>query len=70
MNCVLLALERVVVQLVLLGPEPGRIQKLTPTCDALFVPDIDQALDDEDRKREFWAAFRALGDWYSAFPPY
>ena len=51
-------------------PEPGRIQKLTPTCDALFVPDIDQALDDEDRKREFWAAFRALGDWYSAFPPY
>src|SRR5205823_12656352 len=29
-------------------PEPGRIQKLTPTCDALFVPDIDQALDDED----------------------
>ncbi|MEA2369346.1 MAG: uracil-DNA glycosylase [Thermoleophilaceae bacterium] len=51
-------------------PEPGRIQKLTPSCDALFVPDIDQALDDETSKREFWAAFRSLGDWYAAFPPY
>jgi uracil-DNA glycosylase family 4 len=51
-------------------PEPGRIQKLTPSCDALFVPDIDQALDDEPAKRDFWAAFRALGDWYAEFPPY
>ena len=51
-------------------PEPGRVQKLTPSCDALFVPDIDQALDDEVSKRKFWAAFRALGDWYAAFPPY
>ena len=51
-------------------PEPGRIQKLTPTCDALFVPDIDEALDDEGSKREFWSAFRALGDWHSQFPPY
>ena len=51
-------------------PEPGSVQKLTPSCDALFVPDIDQALDDEGSKREFWAAFRALGDWYAAFPPY
>ena len=51
-------------------PEPGRIQKLTPSCDALYVPDIDQALDDETSKREFWAAFRSLGEWYAAFPPY
>ena len=51
-------------------PEPGRIQKLTPSCDALFVPDIDRALDDEGAKREFWAAFRALGEWYAALPPY
>jgi uracil-DNA glycosylase family 4 len=51
-------------------PEPGRIQKLTPACDALYVPNIDEALDDEVSKREFWAAFRALGDWYAAFPPY
>lgn len=51
-------------------PRPGEIQKLTPACDALYVPDIDQALDEEGSKREFWAAFRALGDWYAAFPPY
>jgi uracil-DNA glycosylase family 4 len=51
-------------------PRPGEIQKLTPACDALYVPDIDQALDEEGSKREFWAAFRSLGDWYAAFPPY
>jgi uracil-DNA glycosylase family 4 len=51
-------------------PEPGRIQKLTPSCDALFVPDIDEALDDEASKRDFWAAFRSLGEWYAEFPPY
>jgi uracil-DNA glycosylase family 4 len=48
----------------------GEIQKLTPSCDALFVPDIDRALDDEGAKREFWRSFRALGDWYEDFPPY
>ncbi len=51
-------------------PEPGEIQKLTPSCDALYVPDIDRSLDDERAKREFWSAFRALGDWYADFPPY
>jgi uracil-DNA glycosylase family 4 len=51
-------------------PDPGKLQKLTPSCDALFVPDIDEALDDETSKREFWAAFRSLGEWYAAFPPY
>jgi uracil-DNA glycosylase len=51
-------------------PKPGEIQKLTPSCDALWVPDIDQALDDEAAKRHFWRAFRALGDWYADFPPY
>jgi uracil-DNA glycosylase family 4 len=49
---------------------PGEIQKLTPSCDALWVPDIDRSLDDEQTKREFWAAFRALGEWYADFPPY
>jgi uracil-DNA glycosylase family 4 len=48
----------------------GEVQKLTPTIDALFVPDIDSALDEETAKREFWAAFRALGDWYAELPPY
>jgi uracil-DNA glycosylase len=53
-----------------LAPLPGEIQTLTPTCDALYVPDIDGALDKEDAKRDFWAAFRALGDWYAELPPY
>jgi hypothetical protein len=48
----------------------GEIQKLTPTIDALYVPDIDDSLDSEESKREFWAAFRALGDWYAELPPY
>jgi uracil-DNA glycosylase family 4 len=51
-------------------PRPGEIQKLTPSCDALYVPDIDAALDDERAKREFWQAFKSLGDWYADFPPY
>jgi uracil-DNA glycosylase len=49
---------------------PGEIQKLTPSCDFLYVPDIDKALDDESAKKAFWKAFRALGEWYSDFPPY
>jgi uracil-DNA glycosylase len=53
-----------------LDAKPGEVQKLTPSCDALFVPDIDLSLDDEGAKREFWRAFRALGDWYADFPPY
>ena len=53
-----------------LEPGPGRIQELTPTIDALYVTDIDESLDSEDSKREFWAAFRTLGDWYAELPPY
>jgi uracil-DNA glycosylase len=48
----------------------GEIQQLTPTIDALYVPNIDDSLDEQDGKREFWAAFRHLGDWYAAQPPY
>jgi uracil-DNA glycosylase family 4 len=48
----------------------GAIQELTPSCAALWVPDIDRCLDDEAAKRSFWHAFRALGDWYADFPPY
>ena len=48
----------------------GEVQRFTPTIDALCVPDIDESLDSEESKREFWAAFRALGDWYSDLPPY
>jgi uracil-DNA glycosylase family 4 len=51
-------------------PLLGEVQRLTPTCDALYVPDIDASLDDDRSKREFWAAFRKLGDWYAELPPY
>jgi uracil-DNA glycosylase family 4 len=53
-----------------LGPEIGVVQPLTPSIDALFTPNIDEALDDEASKREFWAAFRVLGQWYADLPPY
>jgi uracil-DNA glycosylase len=53
-----------------LDATPGVVQQLTPSMDALFVPNIDEALDEEAAKREFWAAFRVLGDWYAELPPY
>ncbi|MHB8241207.1 MAG: uracil-DNA glycosylase family protein [Solirubrobacteraceae bacterium] len=48
----------------------GEVQSLTPTVDALYVPNIDESLDEQDAKRDFWAAFRVLGEWYEAQPPY
>jgi uracil-DNA glycosylase family 4 len=53
-----------------LSPALGQIQQLTPSIDALYVPDIDESLDEQEAKREFWSAFRVLGDWYAAQPPY
>jgi uracil-DNA glycosylase family 4 len=53
-----------------LSPVLGQIQQLTPSIDALYVPDIDRSLDEQEAKREFWAAFRVLGEWYAAQPPY
>jgi uracil-DNA glycosylase family 4 len=53
-----------------LDPTPGRVQQLTPSIDALYVTDIDESLDSEESKREFWDGFRALGEWYSELPPY
>jgi uracil-DNA glycosylase len=50
--------------------QPGEIQVLTPSIEALYVPDIDEALDEESAKRAFWTAFRKLGEWYADFPPY
>jgi uracil-DNA glycosylase family 4 len=50
--------------------EPGQLQRLTPAIEALYVPNIDEALDEESAKREFWAAFRVLGQWWSDLPPY
>ena len=48
----------------------GQVQQLTPTIDALYVPDIDESLDEQNAKAEFWSAFRVLGEWYDALPPY
>jgi uracil-DNA glycosylase family 4 len=53
-----------------LAERPGEIQQLTPTIEALYVPNIDEALDEQQAKRAFWASFRTLGDWYAAQPPY
>jgi uracil-DNA glycosylase len=53
-----------------LGPSAGELQRLTPSIEALYVPNIDEALDEESAKREFWAAFRVLGQWWADLPPY
>jgi uracil-DNA glycosylase len=53
-----------------LAADLGRVQRLTPSIDALYVPDIDDSLDEQDAKRDFWDAFRMLGEWYVAQPPY
>ena len=52
------------------APAVGDLQQLTPTIEALYVPDIDDSLDSEEAKREFWSSFRVLGDWYADLPPY
>ncbi len=53
-----------------LKARPGLVQQLTATIDALYVPNIDDSLDEQSSKRTFWDAFRALGEWHSAQPPY
>jgi len=53
-----------------LEPESGALQRLTPSIDALYVPNIDEALDEEGAKRSFWRSFQTLGAWYADLPPY
>jgi uracil-DNA glycosylase family 4 len=48
----------------------GEVQRFTPSTEALFVPNIDESLDEEGAKRAFWSAFRVLGQWYADLPPY
>ncbi len=50
--------------------DPGELQRLTPSIEALYVPNIDEALDEDAAKRAFWSAFRVLGEWYADLPPY
>jgi uracil-DNA glycosylase family 4 len=51
-------------------PLHGEVQRFTPTIDVLAVPDIDAALDEQEKKTEFWNAFKALGPWWAELPPY
>jgi uracil-DNA glycosylase family 4 len=53
-----------------LAPTEGELQKLTPTIDALYTPDIDDSLDEQPQKTRFWNAFKLLGDWWASLPPY
>lgn len=49
---------------------PGEIMQLTPSIEVLVTPDIDRSLDEQRLKSAFWRAFRRLGEWYEAIPPY
>src|SRR4051794_26831797 len=51
------------------GPQPGVVQPLTPACEALVVPNIDEALDEEAAKPAFGSAFGVRGEWYAELPP-
>jgi uracil-DNA glycosylase family 4 len=53
-----------------LSEESGVVQRFTPSIEALYVPNIDESLDEESAKREFWGAFRVLGQWWADLPPY
>jgi uracil-DNA glycosylase family 4 len=53
-----------------LAPTEGELQKLTPTIDAIYTPDIDDALDEQPAKTAFWNAFKLLGEWWASLPPY
>jgi uracil-DNA glycosylase len=51
-------------------PKLGELQRFTPTIQALYVPDIDESLDEAPAKTRFWKAFKALGPWWAELPPY
>ncbi len=48
----------------------GELQRFTPTIEALTVPDIDLSLDEQPAKTAFWNAFKSVGSWWEAHPPY
>jgi uracil-DNA glycosylase family 4 len=53
-----------------LVPVAGRLQRFTPSVEAIYTPNIDDSLDEERAKREFWSAFRLVGQWWADLPPY
>ena len=48
----------------------GKLQRFTPTIEALVCPDIDASLDEQSAKTAFWNAFKHVGPWWAALPPY
>jgi len=48
----------------------AEIVEFTPATEVLMTPDIDTSLDEQRLKAGFWRAFRRLGEWYEAIPPY
>jgi uracil-DNA glycosylase len=48
----------------------GELQRFTPTIEALVCPDIDASLDEQSAKTAFWNAFKHVGPWWAALPPY
>ncbi len=48
----------------------AELQRFTPTIEALHVPDIDSSLDEQSAKTRFWNAFKPVGPWWAALPPY
>jgi len=53
-----------------LEAKAGELQRFTPTIQALFVPDIDESLDEQPAKTRFWNAFKTVGSWWAELPPY
>jgi uracil-DNA glycosylase len=48
----------------------AELQHLTPTVEALYMPDIDASLDEQSEKTRFWNAFKTIGPWWAELPPY
>jgi uracil-DNA glycosylase family 4 len=48
----------------------GGLQQFTPTIEAIYTPDIDDSLDEQPAKTQFWNAFKLLGAWWAELPPY
>ena len=48
----------------------GTIQRFTPTIEALVTTAVDESLDGQAEKTQFWNAFKALGPWWAEQPPY
>ena len=53
-----------------LDAEPGRVQRLTPSIEALYVPNIDEALDEEERQARLLARVPRARRVVRGLPPY